>query len=240
MTSAQKFLAVLALLTLSVDHVQAAPLDAAACDAAMVEQSQLSEVPALIERGPDWGRAHATPKALKRVARWIELQEMLSFRCGRGRVTADAQRAAAAAELLENPPPPPPKVPVVVNGAVKDATGQDGAAKDAAFKDGAAKDAAGAAKDASIAATEAAAAAKEAAKQAAAAARVAATQAGADDAAKQKAAKPKPKPKPKSDSVDAADAPAETTAASPAPKKKSAKPADAYVPPANGGTASGN
>ncbi|MGK3893878.1 hypothetical protein ABI043_15005, partial [Enterococcus faecium] len=40
-------------------------------------------------------------------ARWIELTEILSFRCGRVVLTAEAQRAAAAADLIENPPPEP-------------------------------------------------------------------------------------------------------------------------------------
>ncbi|MEQ1695425.1 MAG: hypothetical protein ABL901_06245 [Hyphomicrobiaceae bacterium] len=93
--------------------VRAAPLDQAACDAATSEQSKLTDVPAILERGPEWAKTNAPPKALQRVARWIELQEQLSFRCGRGRVTAEAQRAGAAADLLENPPPAPPPVPAI-------------------------------------------------------------------------------------------------------------------------------
>ncbi len=105
----------------------AAPLDAAACDAATVEQSQLSDVPAIIERGAEWAKTNAPPQTLQRVARWIELQEQLSFRCGRGRVTAEAQRAAAAAELIENPPPPPP-APAAAAAGDKSAVAKEAAA----------------------------------------------------------------------------------------------------------------
>lgn len=100
----------LAVVPVPGSAVSAAPLDAAACDAATAEQSKLTDVPSLLERGPEWAKANAPPQTLKRVARWIELQEQLSFRCGRGRVTAEAQRAGAAADAIENPPPPPPPV----------------------------------------------------------------------------------------------------------------------------------
>jgi hypothetical protein len=104
-----------AVLIVAHGVANAAQLDAAACDAASAEQSQLSDVPAIIERGPEWAKTNAPPQTLQRVARWIELHEQLSFRCGRGRVTAEAQRAAAAAELIENPPPPPAPLRVWIN-----------------------------------------------------------------------------------------------------------------------------
>ena len=106
----------------------AVPLDTAACDAATAEQGQLSDVPGILERGPEWAKANAPAQTLKRVARWIELQEQLSFRCGRGRITAEAQRAAAAAELIENPPPPaaPPAAPTAA-GAEKPAAAREAA-----------------------------------------------------------------------------------------------------------------
>lgn len=85
----------------------ALPLDPAACDSAKQEQAAMTDVPPLMERGSEWARANASPDALRRVARWIELSEMLSFRCGRGVLSAETQRAAAAAALIENPPPEP-------------------------------------------------------------------------------------------------------------------------------------
>jgi hypothetical protein len=104
----RRFLAGVVCLVMASGVAAAVPLDGAACDAAKREQGDLTDVPAVLERGADWGKANATPQMLARVARWIELQETLSFRCGRGFVTEEAKRAAAAAELIENPPPPPP------------------------------------------------------------------------------------------------------------------------------------
>lgn len=88
-------------------QARATPLDSVVCDGAKTEQSALSDVPHLMERGPDWAKANATPETLQKIARWIELTEILSFRCGRGQITAEAKRAAAAADLMENPPPAP-------------------------------------------------------------------------------------------------------------------------------------
>jgi hypothetical protein len=203
-----------ALLALS-PIAMAAPLDVAACDAAIAEQGQLSDIPPVLERGPEWAKANATPQVLKRVARWIELQEVISFRCGRGRVTAEAQRAGAAADLIENPPPPPPK---------------DSPAKEAAA---AAKDAAAAARDAAAAAKDAAAAASGAVPAGAAGLVGAGSSAPAVKPKTSKAA-PKSKLKPDSAAVAPSEAGAavEVPAVPPVKKKKVAKPADAYVPAA--------
>ena len=108
---------VLVALVCAGGTAAAAPLDAASCDGASQEQSALTDVPAILERGPQWAKDNVPAAQLARVQRWIELQEMLSFRCGRGRVTAEAQRAAAAAELIENPPPPPAEIPAQKNAA---------------------------------------------------------------------------------------------------------------------------
>ncbi len=194
----------------------AAPLDAAACDAASAEQSQLSDIPAVLERGPVWAKSNVGPATLKRVARWIELQEQLSFRCGRGRVTAEAQRAAAAAELIENPPQPP------APAAAVPATAVQGGEKPAVAKE-----------------VVAPAVAAPVASAPAPAAPASVTEA---QTPKPKAAKAKPKIKPKSPPKDA-QAAAETVApvaAEPEPvpvpvpvppkKKRVAKPVDAFVP----------
>lgn len=183
----------------------AAPLDAAACDAATVEQSQLSDVPAIIERGAEWAKTNAPPQTLQRVARWIELQEQLSFRCGRGRVTAEAQRAAAAAELIENPPPPPP-APAAAPSGDKPAVAKEAAAPAVAAP-------AVVAPAAPDAAAEAAPSKPKAAK------------------AKPKS-KPKALPKEVQAGVEtAAPVTGDTDAAPVQPKKKrAAKPVDAFVP----------
>lgn len=89
----------------------AVPLDQAACDKARTDQSALSDVPRFMERGAVWAKSNATPEQMKRVARWIELEETIQFRCGQVRLTPGAEKAAAAAEALEAPPPPPPPAP---------------------------------------------------------------------------------------------------------------------------------
>ena len=99
-----------AALLFASASTQALPLDPATCDGAAFEQNQMADVPPVLERGAVWGKANASPATLQRVAHWIELQEILSFRCGRARVTPEAMRAAAAADLIENPPPPPTPV----------------------------------------------------------------------------------------------------------------------------------
>jgi hypothetical protein len=93
------------------ERVLAAPLDPAACEAVRSEHALLAEggVTQIIAKGPEWGKANASKSDLVRVARWIELEEQLTFRCGQGRVTEGAQRAAAMAQQLENPPTPPPE-----------------------------------------------------------------------------------------------------------------------------------
>ena len=98
---------VLAAALALTNRAAATPLEASACDSAKQEQATLSEVPHLMERGPDWAKSNATPETLSRISRWIELTEILTFRCGRGTVTAEAKRAAAEAALIENPPPAP-------------------------------------------------------------------------------------------------------------------------------------
>lgn len=90
------------------ERVFAAPLDPATCEAVRSEHALLAEggVTLIIAKGPEWGKANASKSDLVRVARWIELEEQLTFRCGQGRVTEGAQRAAAMAQQLENPPAP--------------------------------------------------------------------------------------------------------------------------------------
>jgi hypothetical protein len=90
------------------ERVLAAPLDPATCEAARMEHALLAEggVTQIIAKGPEWGKVNASKSDLVRVARWIELEEQLTFRCGQGRVTEGAQRAAAMAQQLENPPAP--------------------------------------------------------------------------------------------------------------------------------------
>lgn len=97
------------LVLLSAAQAIATPLDQAACDKAKADQAELADVPRLMERGAEWARTNAKPEQLKRVARWIELEERLQFRCGLIRLTPGAERAAAEAQALEAQPPPAAK-----------------------------------------------------------------------------------------------------------------------------------
>jgi hypothetical protein len=74
-------------LSLAIFSAQAAavPLAPEDCVRARSEQFVLegSGVPADMSRGAEWARANLEPERLKRVARWIELQEYILFRCPR-------------------------------------------------------------------------------------------------------------------------------------------------------------
>lgn len=199
--------------------LHAAPLDTAACEAASSEQQHLADVPPVLERGADWGKSNLSPQMLQRVARWIELQEQLWFRCGRPHVTSEAQRAAAAAELMENPPPTPPK---------PDPAKSDGAKTDGAKTDPGKTDPAKTELGKSEPGTRPPA--KNGASAGPAPAAEAAVPAPADGAKPKPRAKPKPKGEANADATAQSDA---GQAPHPVRKKKLAPAAsDAYVPPA--------
>jgi hypothetical protein len=63
----------------------AVPLAPEDCVRARSEQFTLegSGVPADMSRGAEWARTNLEPERLKRIARWIELQERILFRCPR-------------------------------------------------------------------------------------------------------------------------------------------------------------
>lgn len=98
-------MALVASAVLACDPAGAVALDPAACDKARYDQLELSDVPKLMARGASWAKDNATAAQMKRVARWIELEEAIQFRCGQVRMTPGTERAAAAAEALEAPPP---------------------------------------------------------------------------------------------------------------------------------------
>jgi hypothetical protein len=82
MTSGRLLLYLIALLAL-LTQARAAPLDADACTKLMGEHNQLET--AGIERdmakGPAWAKANMAPEKLAQVRRFIELEELLLFRC---------------------------------------------------------------------------------------------------------------------------------------------------------------
>lgn len=78
---------VLAIGTMSgfATGAHALPMAPEACDQAKAEQTSLetSGVARDMAQGPEWARANLSVDRLQRVARWIELQEQILFRCPR-------------------------------------------------------------------------------------------------------------------------------------------------------------
>jgi hypothetical protein len=93
-----------------VHPVSAAPAAPEECDRARSEQTALSSSGAVddLAKGPEWGRANLAPDRLKRIARWIELEEVLLFRCPRPKPAAGPETAARADEGPAGPAAAPP------------------------------------------------------------------------------------------------------------------------------------
>ncbi len=77
---------------------QALPLDPAACETVRVEKSELDAagVGVDVQRGPDWGKSNLDEAGFKKVARWIELEEQLKFRCPQPKPVPDPAGSTAA------------------------------------------------------------------------------------------------------------------------------------------------
>jgi hypothetical protein len=77
--------------------VLAAPLDEGSCALARVEQGQLDATGVRddVGRGADWGKANLPPERLRLVARWIELEEQILFRCPRPKPPPESEATAA-------------------------------------------------------------------------------------------------------------------------------------------------
>jgi hypothetical protein len=115
--------AVLAALTLSFEHVRAAPLDAATCGQLKGEQVRMEQggVRDSMAKGPSWAKANLAADKLEQIRRLIELDEQLLFRCSTRNLVelpaeADAEPAAvppgigedgkeAASPKADAPPP---------------------------------------------------------------------------------------------------------------------------------------
>jgi hypothetical protein len=83
----------------------AAPLDEEACKGVKAEREGLlaKGLEADIAKGAEWGKSNLSPDRLKEVARLIELNEQLTFRCGQLTVTRPDGKP-----LLKKDPPPAP------------------------------------------------------------------------------------------------------------------------------------
>ncbi|OYW53565.1 MAG: hypothetical protein B7Y80_14470 [Hyphomicrobium sp. 32-62-53] len=79
--------------------VDALPMAPEACDQAKAEQTSLetSGVARDMAQGPEWARANLSVDRLQRVARWIELEEQILFRCPRPAPPPEPATVAAPA-----------------------------------------------------------------------------------------------------------------------------------------------
>jgi hypothetical protein len=91
-TSSQSLVLLVALLVggAALSQARATPLDADACNKAMIEHGVLEEagVEQNMAKGPEWAKANLSPERIEQVRRFIELEEVIQFRCrSKSRVT---------------------------------------------------------------------------------------------------------------------------------------------------------
>lgn len=93
---------------------EAAPLDEAACSGIKTERDGLiaKGLEADIARGAEWGKVNLPPDRLKEIARLIDLNEQLTFRCGQLTVT----RPDGKPLLKKETPPPQPAAAAAAPG----------------------------------------------------------------------------------------------------------------------------
>jgi hypothetical protein len=100
-------------LSLLSARATAEPLAKEECDKLKGEQAELISAGAKdqLGRGAAWGKANLTPEQVKRVERYIAVDEQLSFRCGVGllRATLPVIEEGGEQELDEKGQPIPPK-----------------------------------------------------------------------------------------------------------------------------------
>lgn len=91
----------------------ALPMSPEDCDRAKSEQLTLegAGVATDMMRGAEWARANLEPERLKRIARWIELQERILFRCPRPKPPPQAESASTSQPPDKNGEPAPVKKP---------------------------------------------------------------------------------------------------------------------------------
>ncbi|MGE5267091.1 MAG: hypothetical protein ACM3L9_06970 [Deltaproteobacteria bacterium] len=114
----------------------ALPLAPEDCERARAEQTNLEAagVATDMAQGAEWARANLSTDRLKRVQRWIELQERILFRCPRPKPPAAAETArdddapgTAPPELQVKKPQQKPKPVRPAAAAAESTPGSDGA-----------------------------------------------------------------------------------------------------------------
>jgi hypothetical protein len=132
---------VLVIATGMATTAKAQRVDANACKAFEEEKAQLetTNIAEDIERGAEWAQANLSPERLRQVARYIFLQEKLTFQCpsvlaaaavqkveeqARLKALADVERARRWEERMSNIVPPDRKPDTKVARA-RSASGDD-------------------------------------------------------------------------------------------------------------------
>ena len=84
------------LLGVLAPAAPALPMAADECERVRAEKANLEQagVAADMAQGAEWARANLPPDRLKRVQRWIELEEQMLFRCPRPKPPPQAEAAA--------------------------------------------------------------------------------------------------------------------------------------------------
>ena len=92
------------LAALLAVRAAAEPLDKDACANLQLEQKKLltPAMQAALERGPDWVKDHLNDQDIERVREFLEVEEMIKFRCRTG--------------VPKPKPPAPPPAPVSAEG----------------------------------------------------------------------------------------------------------------------------
>lgn len=114
----------------------AEPLAKEACDGLKAEQDALvaAGIKDDLARGPAWGRTNLKPDRLVQVARYIDLEEQLLFRCGLARIRyappPEPERTAApepekAPAKAKAKPRPKPKPKAAADPAAAASNGKD-------------------------------------------------------------------------------------------------------------------
>lgn len=85
MTSSQSLVLLVALLggAAALSQARASPLDADTCNKLTVEHGTLENagVEQSMAKGPEWAKANLPPEKIEQVRRFIELEELIQFRC---------------------------------------------------------------------------------------------------------------------------------------------------------------
>jgi hypothetical protein len=87
-------LVVLLAAVAAISQARAAPLDADTCNKLKIEQDELENagVERNMAKGPEWAKVNLTPEKIEQVRRFIELEELILFRCrGKTLVTLPAE-----------------------------------------------------------------------------------------------------------------------------------------------------